>query len=999
MLDQKSPEEVVKSAHKAADTLERASIVDKNILNIGELFTASSSGQYELPQQQAVQPFLPKHIFTLPPVALEQIQKWKSGDAAGILPEINRAYFAVENRLYLWDYIDRKDVNTYEETHPIVGVGLAKVKEDIFNAEITHVLVIATTVNISVIAVSFKDKKSLSFYRTEITTNSSGALMKTIVGTKFGRIFMLSDFGDVWELDYRRDEGWFTSKCSKKLVSPSAAFFRAQTGRCIDIAVDEDGYKLYKLVENSSIYVSYLGEDGKGYSDNVANNTKINDQARVMCPSSQYLENSQFKIVSIHPTTLEEASSYHLVAITSTGCRLYLANADDKEHPTPASNIKPSKLSLTHVRTPPPSSTTPQGVPQTNVLADHPVVIKSLYKDGCMLLVDKLTEQQQSVITASPNIGKMVTQGRSAGFAEFSNRLNVQGQVLGIAEVPKDEQMLNELASLPSKPARHFLIFTTHGLSIVTKQRPVDMLQNMLNAVGANITARSTDFGNFFDLFGTIQSCALCLNLACHTTTPLSGIELLASDAVSIPVVKGATQLLETLGQRRSPLSETEVYTSRHEGVALFLYRLISPIWNKKIVIESVQGNTVNYSTAVKRDVLVAVQQILRKLQAFMDRNASVYPQLQPQNEEERSYRQLYDLGGLISESISFLLYLLDNDASRIIKSLTPENQGRFKAYTFKDLLTTNDGRELAKALAMAIIDETMAKFGNLDIVTDILEQRCGTFCNSSDVLFYKAQKQIDAAKSEANTMPSRDALQESLKLLKRIAIHITYEQLEVIAKDYTQQGALVLAVELILTCAHARDPHNATTGYVMDGLQPSDARLEIFERKRPFYDCAFNLLKEAIRPSTSANQKATAPQKDQAFQVAFSSDDIAFHMYTYEKFINENLGRDLIQMDPPHIETFLKRQPFELERYELLVYYYRMKEEFEEAATVLQLLSRITLDIPTEKRLYYLNQASLCAKSVTAPSKQFEMLDLQKRLEIWIKQLQEENQLQFSSA
>ena len=154
------------------------------------------------------------------------------------------------------------------------------------------------------------------------------------------------------------------------------------------------------------------------------------------------------------------------------------------------------------------------------------------------------------------------------------------------------------------------------------------------------------------------------------------------------------------------------------------------------------------------------------------------------------------------------------------------------------------------------MIDETMAKYANLDIVIDVLEQRCGTFCNSSDVLFYKAQKQIKAAESEANTMPSQNALQESLRLLKRIAIHITYEQAGEIAKAYTQQGALVSAVELILTCAHARDPHNTSTDFLMDNTQPNDPRIAIIEIKKPFYDCVYNVLKEAIIPSSTTNQK-----------------------------------------------------------------------------------------------------------------------------------------------
>ena len=46
--------------------------------------------------------------------------------------------------------------------------------------------------------------------------------------------------------------------------------------------------------------------------------------------------------------------------------------------------------------------------------------------------------------------------------------------------------------------------------------------------------------------------------------------------------------------------------------------------------------------------------------------------------------------------------------------------------------------------------------------------------------------------------------------------------------------------------------------------------------------------------------------------------------------------------MCPPHIVMFLNREPFDLNRYELLAYYYRLKEEYEEAAEVYQILARI---------------------------------------------------------
>ena len=63
-----------------------------------------------------------------------------------------------------------------------------------------------------------------------------------------------------------------------------------------------------------------------------------------------------------------------------------------------------------------------------------------------------------------------------------------------------------------------------------------------------------------------------------------------ASGEVSVSAVKGATQLLETLGQQPSILNSLDtppsIYTSRRDSVALFIYRLISPIWDQKIVKE-----------------------------------------------------------------------------------------------------------------------------------------------------------------------------------------------------------------------------------------------------------------------------------------------------------------------------------------------------------------------------------------------------------------------------
>lgn len=145
-----SPEQKVKAAHEASETLDRVRALDTRLPDVGDLFTgtlttctafyppppdtilpASSSGSYSIPGANAVAPFLVKQNITLPPLGLEHLRNCKRlevthccescvsyrtrvcvftgkpDNSAGIFPEIERAFFTVENRLYLWNYMER----------------------------------------------------------------------------------------------------------------------------------------------------------------------------------------------------------------------------------------------------------------------------------------------------------------------------------------------------------------------------------------------------------------------------------------------------------------------------------------------------------------------------------------------------------------------------------------------------------------------------------------------------------------------------------------------------------------------------------------------------------------------------------------------------------------------------------------------------------------------------------------------------------------------------
>ena len=57
---------------------------------------------------------------------------------------------------------------------------------------------------------------------------------------------------------------------------------------------------------------------------------------------------------------------------------------------------------------------------------------------------------------------------------------------------------------------------------------------------------------------------------------------------------------------------------------------------------------------------------------------------------------------------------------------------------TYADLLTTSRGRDIARSLVSAIINIQIGQNLSVDAISDVLQQRCGSFCSADDVLLYK---------------------------------------------------------------------------------------------------------------------------------------------------------------------------------------------------------------------------------------------------------------------
>lgn len=136
----------------------------------------------------------------------------------GVFPEINRVWVTIDNKLFLWNFEDEEDFVTYDDTDQvIVSVGLATPKPGVFVENIEYLLVVATPIDITILGLSFDkrlgttslsnltpslNRTGLQLYATQLTIPADNITMMQIVGMGNGRIFMVGNNGQIYELEY-----------------------------------------------------------------------------------------------------------------------------------------------------------------------------------------------------------------------------------------------------------------------------------------------------------------------------------------------------------------------------------------------------------------------------------------------------------------------------------------------------------------------------------------------------------------------------------------------------------------------------------------------------------------------------------------------------------------------------------------------------------------------------------------------------------------------------
>lgn len=809
----------------------------------------------------------------------------------GLFADFNHAWVSIDNALYVWDYTHpNPDLIGFEEQpNTITAVRLVVPRAGVFIPQITRLLVVATTADIHLVGLSAQlasnGGHSVSLYSTRLSISIKGIDVSVIEGSAAsGRIFFSGrGSDDVHEVTYQQEERWFQNKCAKinhtskgiSALKPSNPFGpRKEAEYLTQMAVDDTRSLIYTLSSRSTIRTFHMKANGG--LDLVISKPLDQTLNNIGHMTSQSDLISTMTIVSINPIASQEASKLHLMATTSTGCRVFMsATASHGWSITDSSNA-PSSMQVQHVKFPPPETGPQHGSPRTetqisnqNVQTSSRALVPTRtavrYPPGYFFCFVSNDPQggTDSLFISGPDSGRIARPQESSQLSKYAElglwlNLGSRAEDIGLVSPPffaaaSPTGFGNELAVQYDKVASEIAILTNTGVHTLRRRRLVDMFAAAIRLEGGDdgsdwVTKR------FVRHYGRGETASTALAVACgqgvdvtsdSRITKITDPEVLDYARKAFVHFGGKPQLNENSVVDNS-LPEIDLVrpSPRHEGLSLYVARLVRSIWKALIARETVSATGgLAVSPPVSLVKLREIQQDLSRVKEFLDTNRNFIDALAgPQALEstkskqdevtlQAEHRALHSMQVLINdmiEGISFVLVLFDERIEALIVSLAEETRAQLKGLTYEGLFSTANGKELAKELVKAIVNRNIANGSNVETVAEALRRRCGSFCSADDVIVFKAQEQVKkAAEAGSHTEFGRNLLNESLRLFKQVASNLSMEQLQWAVQRFQLMQFFAGAIQLALDVAQELDRGNRALSWIQDG-RPEPVRLPL---------------------------------------------------------------------------------------------------------------------------------------------------------------------------
>ena len=797
----------------------------------------------------------------------------------GLFADLNHAWVSIDNAVYLWDYTHPNPdlVGFEEQPNSITAVRLVVPRPGVFSPSIQRVLVIATTADVLLIGLALDftpgSSQPISLFDTRLSISVKGLDVNVIEGSDSnGRIFFSGKGSDdVYELTYQQEEKWFQNRCAKINHTSTSSFVpilsfgqKPSQEFVIQMVVDDTRNLLYTLSSKSTIRTFHMKPNGgldlvitKTVRDTLTQLGHIAPQSEIISPSTT--------IISISPISAQEASKLHLMATTSTGCRIFMSATSSGWGASTDASKPPTSMQVQHVKFPPPD-TSPQGSNQvvrygrnsslnTSSRALVPTRTAIRYAPGYFFcFVAKDNQGTDALFISAPDAGRIQRGSNTnmlSSYIELGQWLNLGSRTedIGLASAPfsaasSPDGFGNELAVQYDKSASEIAILTNTGVHTLRRRRLVDIFATAIR-LGGGEDGLQGEVRSFTNQYGRAETASTAIAVACgqgldatsdSRAANITGPEVLEFARRAFIEFGGKAMLKEELDHDQSvPTVEMVTPSSRHQGLSLYIARLVRSIWKAPVAIEKLSPIAgLSVSPAVSLSKLQVMSRDLTKLKEFLAANKSFIEGLAGPDAlgrvstkaeevclqgEHRALHSLVVLVENIIEGIAFVLVLFDENIVEIVLSLANETRQQLRNLSYERLFCTSSGRELAKELVKAIVNRNIANGSNVETVAEALRRRCGSFCSADDVIIFKAQELLKKASIEgSDSEVGRNLLNESLRLFKQVASHLSMEQLQWALQQYQAMQFYAGAIQLALTVAQELDRGNRALTWIQEG-------------------------------------------------------------------------------------------------------------------------------------------------------------------------------------
>ena len=820
----------------------------------------------------------------------------------GLFADLNHAWVSIDNALYLWDYTqpDPPLIGFEEQQKQVSAVELVWPRPGVFIQGISRLLIVATTSDIHLVGLSAQPAptggQSVNLYSTGMQISIKGIEVSVVAGSaKTGRVFFAGkDSDDVYELTYQQEERWFQNRCGKinhtgkgiNAFTPAPLLgFGAKTSQeyILDMAVDDTRDLLYTLSSRSTIHVFHMTSNNSlslVISRPLA--ATLRDISHMPNAMSDLLTDRNMSIIAIEPINAREASKMHLMATTSTGCRIYLSATSSTSFYASVSGTQgaPNSMQVQHVKFPPGNSAQPQQNPQQsqqsssqaygygqNAALDNssrsliPTRKAQRFPPGYFFGFVPTDQRSPSerVLLSSPDTGRIARppDGGPPRFPELGMWLTIGTRAEAVGSIttpfnagPAPRGFANELAVQYDKPAAEIAIMTNNGIHTYRKRRLVDIFAATLR-IGGGDEGLEAEIKIFVRRYGRGETASTALAVACGQGLDVTSDSRIAN--ITDPEVLeyarkafidygGKPQFYENnIVDQSVPAIDMVHPSPRHEGLSLYVTRLVRSIWKAPILQEAISAiGALIVLSVVPMSKLQSISQDLLKLKEFLNANKTFIDGLsgpdalgrvstkQDEISLQAEHRALHSQVVLIDsiiEGIAFVQVLFDERIEAIILSLSGDIRQQVRGLSYEGLFCTPSGRDLAKELVKAIVNYNIANGSNVETVAEALRRRCGRFCSADDVIIFKAQEHLKrASETGADTELGRNLLNESLKLFTQVAGSLTMEQLQWALSSFSNLQFYAGAIQLALIVAHECDRGNRALSWIEDG-RPENVR------------------------------------------------------------------------------------------------------------------------------------------------------------------------------